>query len=76
MPEHRFLRINNPAVTLSPLVRDDSRYVILPILDPTAVKGWTIYDSRTGQMLTRKGNRRPFDNYTDARDFLMKEYPD
>jgi hypothetical protein len=50
-------------------VREDARYAILPIMQPTDIKGWTVYDTLTGTIVTHE----PFVSFTDAKNWLNAE---
>lgn len=71
---HNFVRISNPSVAWQPMVRDDSRFAILPVMPPAEIKGWTVYDSATGQVIVPPSGF--FRSYVDARNWLNEEYPE
>lgn len=51
----RFTRISSANVALSAHVREDSHFVILPVMKPSAVTGWVVYDATTGQIVSPAG---------------------
>jgi len=66
---HRFSRLSSTQVALQAHVRDDSRYVILPVMQPSTVRAWTIYDAMTGRIVETK----PFSSFIEAKQWLDKE---
>lgn len=62
------------ASTFSPLqvhAREDSKFVILPVMDPATVKSWVVYDVQSGQIVTPK----PFASFREAKGWAEKELP-
>lgn len=65
----RFSRLSSTNVAFQVHVREDARYAILPIMQPTDIKGWTVYDTLTGTIVTHE----PFVSFTDAKNWLNAE---
>lgn len=65
----RFSRLSSTNVTFQTHVRADSRYAILPVMQPSAVRAWTIYDVELGEIISPE----PFSTFIDAKTWLEKE---
>lgn len=48
----RFTRVSSGQVTFQAHASDDSRFVLLPVMSPSQIQGWKIYDSSAGQLLS------------------------
>lgn len=72
-PNYRYSRISSANVTLSAHVREDSHYVILPVMKPSTVTGWVIYDAMTGKIVSPDGHEMTL---PQAKDWLTNGLPE
>jgi hypothetical protein len=65
----RFSRLSSTNVAFQVHVREDSRFAILPIMPPSKVRGWTVYDVETGEIISPE----PFNSFIAAKEWLEKK---
>lgn len=79
MPTTRFTRMMSSNVVAQMYVSDDSRFVILPVLQVAQeIKAWLVYDTTTGELLKSEQSDGPVEGswkyLAEARAWVNKTY--
>lgn len=76
MSPPRYTRLTSTNVVFQVHVSEDSRYVLLPILEKSSrITGWVVYDAIDGEVYTKDDD--PFPTQFEARDWVNQtHYPE
>ena len=67
MEKERYTRMSHPRVLFQAHTTEDSRYVILPVLESASrITGWVVYDALQGEI--EQDHHEPFGSLVEAKD--------
>ena len=74
----RFTKLGSSGVLMQVHAGEDSRFVLIPILNqPVEIVGWKVYDSTTGELITEGDGvpeRGEFPALHMAREYVIENY--
>lgn len=65
---HRFTRLSSSNVAFQAHVRDDSRFVLLPVMHPSEISHWVVFDAVSGR-LAADGTQ--FRSFAEAKNWVL-----